>query len=75
LQGSVSEFPINLEGTAADLPIPMISPVLANRNEQGLKRRGMIYSPRKSWWMGVFFVALSIAIFTITIITAIVPYD
>ncbi len=45
---------------------------LASRNEQGIKRVGLIYSPRKSWWAGMIFVILSIVIFIITIVTAFV---
>lgn len=45
---------------------------LASRNEQGIKRVGLIYSPRKSWWAGMIFVILSILIFIITIVTAFV---
>ena len=43
---------------------------LADPDERGIKRVGIIYSPRKSWWAGVFLVGLSVAIFTITIWTA-----
>ncbi len=46
-------------------------PLLANPREKGLKRVGLIYSPRKSWWAGVILVALSVLIFIITIATAI----
>ncbi|BDA50337.1 Putative sodium-coupled neutral amino acid transporter 7 [Coccomyxa sp. Obi] len=45
---------------------------LASSNEQGIKRVGLIYSPRKSWWAGMTFVVLSIVIFIITIVTAFV---
>jgi hypothetical protein len=45
---------------------------LASRHEQGIKRVGLIYSPRKSWWAGMIFVVLSIVIFIITIVTAFV---
>lgn len=55
--------------------VPPVLPVVASPHELGIKRRGFIYSPRKSWWTGVFFVALAVAIFTITIVTAIVPSD
>lgn len=40
----------------------------------GIKRVGLIYSPRKSWWAGVSLVALAVGIWTVTILTAIVPY-
>ena len=40
----------------------------------GIKRVGLIYSPRKSWWAGVALVALAVAIWSITILTAIVPF-
>ena len=46
-------------------------PLLANPREKGIKRVGLIYSPRKSWWAGVILVALSVLIFIITIATAI----
>jgi hypothetical protein len=45
---------------------------LASRHEKGIKRVGIIYSPRKSWWAGMTFVVLSIVIFIITIVTAFV---
>lgn len=47
------------------------TPLLARPGDLGIKRVGIIYSPRKSWWAGVFFVTLSIAIFVVTIVTAI----
>ena len=47
------------------------APLLARARELGIKRVGLIYSPRKSWWTGVFFVTLSIVIFLITIVTAV----
>lgn len=40
----------------------------------GMKRVGLIYSPRKSWWAGVALVSLAVGIWTVTILTAIVPY-
>lgn len=43
---------------------------LADPDERGIKRVGIIYSPRKSWWAGVFMVALSIIILIITLATA-----
>ncbi|KAK9804447.1 hypothetical protein WJX73_002133 [Symbiochloris irregularis] len=43
---------------------------LADPDERGIKRLGIIYSPRKSWWTGMFLVALSVAILIITIWTA-----
>ena len=43
---------------------------LANPNERGIKRMGIIYSPRKSWWIGVLLVALSAAILFVTLLTA-----
>ena len=49
----------------------MSAPLLARCNELGIKRVGLIYSPRKSWWTGVFFVTLSVFIFVITIVTAV----
>jgi hypothetical protein len=55
--------------------VPPVLPVVASPNEQGIRRRGFIYSPRKSWWTGVFFVGLAVAILVITITTAIIPYD
>ena len=44
---------------------------LANPNERGIKRVGIIYSPRKSWWIGVMLVALSAAILVVTLVTAV----
>ena len=49
----------------------MSAPLMARCDELGIKRVGLIYSPRKSWWTGVFFVTLSVLIFVITIVTAI----
>ena len=43
---------------------------LADPDERGIKRVGIIYSPRKSWWAGVLLVFLSIAILIITLVTA-----
>ena len=50
----------------------IVSPLIAHPHEKGIKRMGIIYSPRKSWWAGMVFVALSILIFMITIVTAFV---
>ena len=49
-----------------------MSPLIASPHEKGIKRVGIIYSPRKSWWAGMTFVVLSILIFLITIVTAFV---
>ncbi len=46
-------------------------PLLAREDERGIKRVGIIYSPRKSWWAGVFLMGLGSVIFLITIVTAI----
>ena len=66
----------HLHGLAQDLAEiengTNISPLLASPNEKGIKRVGIIYSPRKSWWAGMIFVVLSILIFLITIVTAFV---
>jgi len=48
------------------------TPMIASRHEQGIKRVGIIYSPRKSWWAGMILMVLSILIFIITIVTAVV---
>jgi len=40
----------------------------------GIKRIGLIYYPRRSWWAGVALVALAVAIWTVTIVTAVVPF-
>ena len=61
-----------LENGTGDAREELASPLLASRNEQGIKRKGIIYSPRKSWWAGMTFVVLSIVIFAITIVTAFV---
>ena len=50
----------------------LASPLLARKDEQGIKRKGIIYSPRKSWWAGMTFVVLSVLIFAVTIVTAFV---
>ena len=42
----------------------------ADENERGIKRTGLIYSPRRSWWLGIGLIVLSVCIFTITIVTA-----
>ena len=65
--------PMAMEGTGADMLIDpfMGRPAyLADPDERGIKRVGLIYSPRKSWWAGVLLVLLSIAILTITLVTA-----
>ena len=48
------------------------TPLVASRHEQGIKRVGIIYSPRKSWWAGMILMVLSVLIFIITIVTAVV---
>lgn len=59
----------------AEAALPDVSdlsrPLLADPAEKGIKRVGLVYSPRKSWWAGVVLVVLSVLIFTITILTAI----
>ena len=45
-------------------------PLLADPQEMGIRRVGLIYSPRKSWWTGLVFVLLSVTILVITIVTA-----
>ena len=47
------------------------TPIIASRHEKGIKRVGIIYSPRKSWWAGMILMVLSVLIFVITIVTAI----
>jgi hypothetical protein len=63
------------EESSSEAALPDVSdvtrPMLADPQEKGLKRVGLVYSPRKSWWAGVVLVALSITIFVITILTAI----
>lgn len=46
-------------------------PLLADPKERGIRKVGLVYSPRKSWWTGIVLIVLSIAIFVITIITAV----
>ena len=62
-------------GAITDNAIPDVTdltrPLLADPREKGIKRVGLVYSPRKSWWAGVVLVVLSVAIFVITIVTAI----
>ena len=48
------------------------TPIIASRHEKGIKRVGIIYSPRKSWWAGMILMVLSVLIFIITIVTAVV---
>eukprot|EP00884_Botryococcus_braunii_P010874 jgi/Botrbrau1/19789/Bobra.0124s0037.1 len=64
-----------LLGTGETGGVAPVLPVVASPNELGIKRRGFIYSPRKSWWTGVFFVGLAITILIITLVTAVVPYE
>lgn len=63
------------EGMDAEGGLPDVSdlsrPLLADPREKGIKRKGLVYSPRKSWWAGLVLVFLSAAIFVITILTAI----
>ena len=47
------------------------TPIIASRHEKGIKRVGILYSPRKSWWAGMILMVLSVLIFVITIVTAI----
>lgn len=49
--------------------------LLAEEGEVGIKRTGLIYSPRWSWWFGVTFVTLSVFIFVITIATAFIDAE
>lgn len=62
-------------GSLEDAASPDVSdlsrPLLADPEEKGIKRVGLVYSPRKSWWAGVVLVVLSVAIFVITIVTAV----
>ena len=48
-------------------------PLLASSSEVGIKRVGIIYSPHRSWWLGVSLMVLAAAIFVLTIATAIWP--
>lgn len=54
----------------AHSPYVRVSRRQADENERGIKRTGLIYSPRRSWWLGIGLIALSVCIFTITIVTA-----
>lgn len=40
----------------------------------GIKKTGLVFSPAKSWWLGVSLVGLAVFIWTITIVTAVFPY-
>lgn len=64
-----------MEGEEVQDGLPDVSdtsrPLLADPREKGIKRVGLVYSPRKSWWAGIILVALSVLIFIITIATAI----
>ena len=64
-----------IDSTSADPVLPDVSdltrPLLADPKEKGIKRVGLVYSPRKSWWAGLVLVILSVAIFIITIATAV----
>lgn len=46
-------------------------PLLADPKERGIKKVGLVYSPRKSWWTGIVLIVLSVLIFVITILTAV----
>ena len=48
-------------------------PLLASSSEVGIKRVGIIYSPRRSWWLGMALMMLAAVIFVLTIATAIFP--
>ena len=65
--------PMAMEREGADLLIDAFAArpaYLADPDERGIKRVGIIYSPRKSWWAGVLLVLLSIVILIITLVTA-----
>ena len=73
LESSSNESNANGEDIGDNLPSvnDTSRPLLADPREKGIKRVGLVYSPRKSWWAGVILVALSVLIFVITIATAI----
>jgi len=75
LESNSNSGGISGEECSSEAALPDVSdvtrPMLADPQEKGLKRVGLVYSPRKSWWAGVVLVALSITIFVITILTAI----
>ena len=73
LESSSNECGMDGEDIQEGLPdVSDISrPLLADPREKGMKRVGLVYSPRKSWWAGIILVALSVLIFIITIATAI----
>ena len=71
-EGSTVEDSGNGTAAALESQEDIAMSFLASRHEQGIKRVGLIYSPRKSWWAGMIFVVLSIVIFVITIVTAFV---
>jgi hypothetical protein len=50
---------------------PLGQPLLASPSEVGIKRVGLIYSPGRSWWLGVSLMGLAGGIFVLTIATAI----
>ena len=57
--------------TGARAEPPPGQPLLASPSEVGIKRVGIIYSPRTSWWLGMILMALAAGIFVLTIATAI----
>ena len=57
--------------TGARAEPPLGQPLLASPSEVGIKRVGLIYSPGRSWWLGVSLMGLAGGIFVLTIATAI----
>lgn len=46
-------------------------PMLRQAAQKGIKKTGLVYSPGKSWVAGIILLLVGVAIFVITLVTAI----
>lgn len=70
-EGKFSHVRRHPDETGAREEPPPGQPLLASPSEVGIKRVGLIYSPGRSWWLGVTLMGLAAGIFVLTIATAI----
>ncbi len=48
------------------------APLIVQSKTAGIRDSGFVFAPRKSWWIGLALVVLSMAVFTNTIVTAVI---